>query len=35
MIAEKMAKPNKVFVMAQAKARHEDIPDRFLMLGLL
>ena len=35
MIAEKIAKPNKVFVMAQAKARHEEIPDRFFNVGFI
>jgi len=35
MIAEKIAKPNKVFVMAQAKARHEDIADRFFNVGFI
>ena len=34
MIAEKIAKPNKVFVMAQAK-RHEEIPDRFFNVGFI
>ena len=29
MIAEKIARAHGVYVMAQAKARHEEIPDRF------
>ena len=35
MIAEKIARAHGVYVMAQAKARHEEMPDRFFNVGFI
>lgn len=35
LIAEKIARPHGVYVMAQAKARHEEIPDRYFNVGFI
>ena len=35
MIGEKIARAHGVYVMAQAKARHEEMPDRFFNVGFI
>ena len=35
LIAEKIARAHGVYVMGQAKARHEEIPDRFFNVGFI
>ena len=35
LIAEKIARAHNVYVMGQAKARHEEIPDRFFNVGFI